>query len=269
MSLVLTGEPRVVFQRHQIELALCQLRFPRILRVPEPGFVAPFQEAIRKDYPALTEQQQFGLVVGPEGVSQVPATKAWRFDDRDRDWSVVLASDFIALETRRYTRIEDFSARLKTILEAFAATLAPTLRTRLGLRFVNHLRHDAVATPADWDRFLRSSLLGPLADEYLASKVEQAFQELRLPLTTNSSLVLKHGYMPSAASAPVEVFPGSAPAPGPFYLLDIDCAEEVQTDFEVEPICDRVHDFNEAVREVFMWATRPEFREQLEPISPE
>src|ERR1041385_6854800 len=103
VAFVLTGEPRVIFARHQIDLALCQVRFPRILRISESGAVAPFQDAIRNDFPTLVEEQQFGLVVGPEGVSQVPAAKAWRFYDRRREWSVVLATDFIALETRFYT----------------------------------------------------------------------------------------------------------------------------------------------------------------------
>lgn len=269
MTLILTGEPRVVFRRHQIELALCQLRVPRILRVHEPGFVAPFQEAIGTDYPALTEQQQFGLVVGPDGVNQIPASKVWRFDDRDRRWSVVLASDFIALEARRFTRIEEFSSRLRAVLEAFGETLAPTLRGRLGLRFVNHLRHDDANSPSEWARFLRPSLLGPLADELASDKISQAFQELRMPLDATSALVLKHGYMATASAVPVDLLGREPTTTGPFYLLDIDCAEELEADFAVDAICDRLHDFNEAIREVFMWATLPEFQNYLEPESPE
>ncbi len=268
MTLILTGKPRVVFRRHQIQLALCQLRVPRILRIHEPGFVAPFQEAIGTDYPALTEQQQFGLVIGPDGVNQIPASKVWRFDDRNRHWSVVLASDFIALETRRFTGIEEFSSRLRSVLDAFGETFAPTLRGRLGLRFVNNLRHDDATSPSDWARFLRPSLLGPLADDLASDKISQAFQELRMPLDATSALVLKHGFMPTASAVPVDLLGGPTTV-GPFYLLDIDCAEDLEADFVVDDICNRIHDFNEAIREVFMWATLPEFQAYLEPESPE
>lgn len=267
MSLVLTGEPRVVFRHHQIHLALCQIKVPRILRVQEPGFVAPFQEAIRKDYPALTEQQQFGLVVGPDGVSQVPGSKAWRFDDRGRDWSVVLATDFIALETRRFTRIEDFLSRLRMVLTAFSSTVGPTLRGRLGLRFVNHLRHQDVASPTDWTTFLRTSLLGPMADPLADGKITQTFQEIRMPLGEGSSVIIKHGYMPSMNASPVVLADDRPAVDGPFYLLDIDCADELEADFSVDSICDRVREFNEAEREVFMWATLPVFRQSLDPLT--
>src|SRR5437868_3974473 len=77
---------------------IAQVRFPEILSVQQPEFVAPFQEALRGTYPVLRREHVRALVVGPNGISSAKQQIAWRFSDVEGIWSVSLTADFVALE---------------------------------------------------------------------------------------------------------------------------------------------------------------------------
>jgi uncharacterized protein (TIGR04255 family) len=82
---------------------IAQVRFPEILAIEQREFVAPFQEALRKTYPVLRQEQNQGLVLIGGSISPAKSQIAWRFADVDGQWRVSLTPEFVALETTSYT----------------------------------------------------------------------------------------------------------------------------------------------------------------------
>jgi uncharacterized protein (TIGR04255 family) len=74
---------------------IAQVRFPTLLTVRNPDRVAPFQEAIREQYPHLDQQNTIMVVSGgaPSAASEPLAVVHWRFADEAADfkWRVTLA----------------------------------------------------------------------------------------------------------------------------------------------------------------------------------
>src|SRR4051812_38931176 len=118
MSLRIPAQPRHIYETNPIKLVVCQVRFSPLTQFAQPGFVAPFQEALGADFPRVTPEQQLSLQVGPAGVTPLAPTQTWRFQTADGNWSVVIGQDFASLETDSYVQFEDFDSRLATVLEA-------------------------------------------------------------------------------------------------------------------------------------------------------
>src|SRR5436190_3694501 len=57
---------------------IAQVRFPQILSIRQPEFVAPFQEALRAKYPVGREEQTRAVLVGPGGIAPAKSQTAWR-----------------------------------------------------------------------------------------------------------------------------------------------------------------------------------------------
>lgn len=90
--------------------AIAQLRFPLIASIEQRSFVAPFQEALRGDYPILRSEESRGIALGPSGlIGELPPNKLWRFNEVEGSWRVTLAPGFVALETSNYTNRRDFT----------------------------------------------------------------------------------------------------------------------------------------------------------------
>ena len=246
---------RVVFDQPPLVLTICQVRFSPILSITKPAYVGSFQEALRNDYPLLTnvvhlqpdERQGVEIDADDEAIAQ-----SWRFSDRHRTWTVTLAVDAITLESRRYLHFDDFVDRLRRLLEALTAHVRPTVGLRLGLRYINEIR-TRQGTPQD---AIRADLLGPLAVAPFGALAQHAMQQLLLRFGGGQSLHLRHGYLPQGTT--VEPLPGEPTRTGPFYLLDIDTfhAFEPPEILEMEPatICSMVGEFHDAIEALFRWS---------------
>jgi uncharacterized protein (TIGR04255 family) len=53
------------------------------------------------------------------------------FEDQDSEWTVSLASNFVALETRKYVRFADFVDRFEQVLQITRETFQVQLMERL------------------------------------------------------------------------------------------------------------------------------------------
>lgn len=81
---------------------VAQVRFPLVASIERRDFIAPFQEAVRREYPTLRPEKSFGIVLGANGPVETQApTTVWRFEDLSGDWRGTLAPSFVALETTR------------------------------------------------------------------------------------------------------------------------------------------------------------------------
>lgn len=251
--------------RAPLALVVAQVQFPAILSIQtDDAMLARFQEQIRDRYPYLFLGQQFGFNVGPQGVEQQQqlAAKVYQFADANREWSVTLTTNSISLEARNYTVYEDFSERLLRIIDAVRKVYRIELRQRLGLRYVNEIKHPSVRNPEDWISLVNPQLLGPLADEGLSSLVNFSYQETGMRLK-NGGLTLRHGHF--AQGTTVAPAPGDTPTQEvePFYLLDFDAFDEDGRDLDGHTLEELLRSYNHTMFQLLHWGVQEELFEYL------
>jgi len=256
----------VVFDRPPLALALCQVQFEGLLDLTTEG-VAPFQRALRREFPRLSRVQQFSLEIEagpreePDGVQQKQQPPVWRMSDVAGNWTVALARTFVTLEVREYGRFEGFLRRLRTVLDALVEHVQPTIGTRVGLRYVNEIR----LGEARADEVVRREVLGPLAERSLDEHAHQTLQQVLLRYPEHQGINFTHGRLPGGST--VQRKSDEAAPEGPFYLLDIDVFRQYPApsvlELESELICQQVETFHEALYRVFRWAVSPAYVESM------
>lgn len=251
MPLALAHQRRRLYQNNPIKLVVCQIKFPLLTRFDETGFIAPVQSALSSRFPRVSQEQQFGMTFGPQGVAQIPPTPLWRFHELDGPWTVAVGRDFLALETQEYRRFEDLVDRLIASLGALAE-LDIEVRERIGLRYVNRLSVEDAQRPADWRPLIRSELLGVVGGPDLGDDVVQALEQIRLR-EPDGIVVINHGYLSSEASG----------NDGPHYLIDIDVFDETAVRFDAEEILTLVNSFHERLKDLFEISITDEMRAHL------
>ena len=251
MPVDLTKQPRRRYSRNPLTQVLCQIRFPMLQRFHEPGFLGPVQDTLRDSYPRSRQEQQIGLIIGPGGATPAPAAaQFWRFEDANREWSVVFGPDFMGVETTRYNQFEDFLERVNSML-LVAASVGVNWRERLGLRYVNQMRHDNAGSPAAWRQLLEPKFLGMVGGDELGEDVIHAIQEIRLR-EEDGVLLIRHGFV------------GKEAANGePFYLLDIDCSDEAARELDVDDTVKQLWSYNDRVNGLFEMTLTDPMREYL------
>jgi uncharacterized protein (TIGR04255 family) len=169
--------PRVVYDRNPLEVVICQLSFPAILRIAseEP---AEFQEQLREAYPNFKEisPTPFPENVGPIVSWTLPSTfKAYEFSSETGEWQVTLTRESLALTCKKYSRWEDFRHRLQVGVAALLQVYRPPFYTRVGLRYQNVInRAELGLSGIPWSDLLSRSLAGefhsPLENSIEAAK---------------------------------------------------------------------------------------------------
>jgi uncharacterized protein (TIGR04255 family) len=240
MGLNLPQQPERLYETNPLKLVLAQLRFPPLLGFEATATLAPFQRALADEYPMLQEEQQVAFAINAEGIAATPQNKVWRFRTIDGGRSIVLARDFVGLEATNYTMFTEFASDFRRAVAALGALdTPPKVFQRLGLRYLNELRHEEAHKPSDWKPFLNEELLGLVGGDLLGDAVSQAVQEIRLN-DDGVMLIVRHGY-----------FGPEATDNKPFYLIDLDCFSEATGEVEEDQILDRLREFHERVHNLF------------------
>lgn len=252
MPLALPDQPRRLYEENPLRLVVCQLRFPVLHRFEEPGVLARFQEVLGDRYPRSVPEQQIALTVTPSGpASSQPASRYWRFRGLEDGWSVAIGRDFVSLETDAYQRYEELRERAAEMLDAVLA-VGVTIRERLGLRYVDEIRHPDAKRPGDWRELIEERLLGLVGGEELGEDVIQCLQDIRLR-EQNGTLTIRHGY----------VGPEAAGSESPFYLLDVDYSEERSMPLLADQVLQQIDDYHRTVHNLFETAITQRLREHL------
>lgn len=255
--------PRFQLENDQLAQVLCQIRFSPVLRIRQDDAVIAFQETIRPTYPRYAKQQGLHVMITPEGVQQQTAPDAQhRFDDSAGVFTVVLAPEFVALETSQYTDIDDFAARVVALGEAVEEHYAPGEIHRIGLRFINELRLTAADPKSEMRDAIAASLVGAPGGDELGDTVASAQQVIELA-GEESRMLVRHGLNPNGGTTVDRMGAQGQPRPElnqPFYLLDIDAFVERSVRYSVEGVEAKVHDFNDDIRSFFAWGVREQYR---------
>ena len=217
--------------------------------------MATFQEAIRTDYPILRPERQLGVMVGPAGVQPQDAGTVWRFETKDPDaWQVTLASTFVSLSAKRYTRRSDLLARLTVILHALEAWLSPNVCDRIGVRYVDRISGETLSRLG---KLVRPEILAVAGDEAALGDVEvvHTLSDSLFRLDDSTELRGRWGTLPAGATYD----PGIEPARSAAWVLDLDHYTSKPEDFNLAAISAKAAQFCERIYTFFRWAVTDDF----------
>jgi uncharacterized protein (TIGR04255 family) len=247
---LLPNYDQVIFNNSCLELCLAQLKYPPIQRFFDDTYMLGIREALATEYPLVTTEQAMNIVIGSQGIGQIPGVNMLRFSSIDSRWSVVLSSEFVSLETREYTNINDLSARFAGVLRYVDTYFNPRHQLRIGLRYINEFRHPSGDSYDAWMRFLNPNLLGLAAQGILGGRVEQTIGEV-LTRRADGHLLVRHGHLRGTTITPTLSHPAKT---GLFYLLDLDYYDETPTKFDVEAPIEQLRKYNDILYRVFRWS---------------
>jgi len=230
---------------------IAQVRFPEILAVEQRDFVASFQEALRATYPVLRQEQTQGLVMSPAGMASAKPQIAWRFADVAGHWGVSLTSNFLALETTKYTSRSDFFVRLRAVVEALDEHLGPKLIDRLGVRYIDRITGAAVAEIADLVRPEVRGISGTAAATNVVHSLSESL--FKLP---DARVLARWGRLPAGAT----VDPAALePVQEESWILDLDMFSAAPVPFAVDRVVADAQRYAERIYTIFRWAVTEEF----------
>lgn len=230
---------------------IAQVRFPLVVAIEQRDFVAPFQEAIRGQYPILRQDHMHGVLVSPAGLTPQAPQTVWRFSDETNSWRISLAPEFLALETVAYSSRSDFLARFREAVSPLATHVNPKLIDRVGVRYIDRMVGDAMKDVVVLLRPEVRGILGsPLAADASHSICESVFS------VDGAGLITRWGSLPPGATVdPAAIEPTSQPS----WILDLDMFSSGPTPFSVERAVQDVARFAERIYTVFRWAVTDDF----------
>lgn len=235
---------------------LAQVRFPPITSIAREEFIGPFQELVRREFPVLRQEREMSVVLTPDGVkASSDSSPVWRFLDRaeDPEWKLSLASSFVALDTSEYVSRKDFVDRLRSVLDALAATIGPASCDRVGVRFVDRVELGEGGT--ELSGLVRPEVLGVTAVEpgggaELVHSLSDA--EYRL---SDATLRARWGRIPPDER--LDPLHGEA-VDSPSWILDLDMYSTGLSDFDASRLAAMVEMFAERAYRFFRWAVLPD-----------
>ncbi len=249
---------RVTYSRNPLVEVICQLRFPKILRI-ETEAPVNFQEAIRAEYPTLNSTRAIELplifnpqvnspsVVGGQGLT-------YEFLDKEEKWKLVLSSDFLALSTLSYKDWQDFRTRLSNAINLLVKCYSPSHFTRVGLRYQDLIiRSELELIDHPWRSLLQPPILGTFVADNLP---EQDFLEALSVFACRldySDAILRVRYGLARKGESEELG----------YLIDADFYTEKNT--EISDATRSLDQFNREAGNFFRWCIKRELQQALNP----
>lgn len=251
---------RVRYERNPIELVVCQLRFPPILRI-EADIPSKFQDMIRDRYPLYESKSVLNLSPGlPAELASFfqnlplgSSPKAHDFINANRDWTITLDRESLTLSCRRYESWEQFKEHLSAPLEALRKEYSPPFYVRIGLRYRDVIRPSKLGLEGTgWDELLNSWIAGPYGSKEVAGDIERTAHQalIRLP-DGKGRVLLNHGLL-------VDSQDGKS-----CYAIDSDFYADGQT--EDDNAISRLDSFNLQARYFFRWCISSRLHEAMGP----
>lgn len=230
-----------------LEWVIAMARFPMVMEIESPVFLAAFQKALKSKYPLGELETVQDLVPGG---AQPPPKKVWRFSDENR-WRVSLAQDFLAVETRSYTNRDDLVARLREALEAMPSTDRPPRIDRLGVRYIDRIRG---AELRDIASLVRPEIAG-IASTRAMPECIHAFSDTSFRVGDHV-LVARWGLLPARATLDPALMDAIDEQS---WLLDLDMVSQKPLAFDPEAIANKAREFATRIYTFFRWAVTDEF----------
>ena len=245
--------PEIALPEAPLVKVLAQLRYPRPLDFNEITSIESASRSLASRYPVGREVKATAVVITPSGLSQEPTSeKNWIFEDVNANWKVTIASQFVALETSRYSSRDDFVARFAEIVHIISESLRPPVYDRLGIRYINRL--EGADTVQDLPRLVRPVALAGLTVPHEDVQIQHSICDTVF-IDGNAHLQVRWGWLPAGATIDPTV---SAPA-DPYWLLDIDSFTGRGGPFELPALDSAISDLAERAHRFFRWVVTEDF----------
>jgi uncharacterized protein (TIGR04255 family) len=264
MALIRVEAPGRTFLRAPIALVACQINFEPILRLSEAEFVAPFQEALREQYPTVNRVGGIQFTLGGGGLSAEPADAGgWAFASSDGQWQIGLGRDNLTIQSAEYVSYEQLRDRFLAALRLFVDEYRPGARLRLGLRYINRFVFDEATTVDAWRKLVRAELLGLAGAPEIVNEedVRQSFGQARIA-REDSQMLVSYGFLEAATLT----HPAVAAQALPHFLLDMDQFDLRRHDsIDLDRAQGELDEWHDDIHRLFRWALTEEGAARLEP----
>jgi uncharacterized protein (TIGR04255 family) len=233
--------------------------------------VARSYELLSDLVPVIQAQGPPGVELsGPGGFSFVAGggpPQQTRMIDRERTLIVTLAPTAIIVETSAYERFEDFLRVITRVLEAAEEVAQLSGIQRVGLRYIDEIRVDAVDKTTDWRPFIHPSLLvaDGLHPDFTFERTEGMAE---YAIAEDQKTVMRFGAMRGSVvdpNGPLRLRRTSDG--GPFFLIDLDSFWLAQSDripeFDQEKVIDICVRLRAPIRALFEKAITDKLRDEV------
>jgi len=240
------------------------LLFPPILRIATE-LPASFQEKIRADYPLLNERRdetalpagvppELAKMLSEDLPTLLAGDRYFDFASADRAWITTLNKDFIALTARQYLAWTDFRPRLERLATALREVYAPPFFIRLGLRYRNAIKRDALGlAQVPWRQLLQPHIAAELSSDVAEVQIRQIVSDVVIGLTDGGQVRIRHGLKRQED-------PAKAP-----YVIDSDFSLADQT--EIPNALVRLDNFNHEAGRLFRWCIGEQLHQAMGPTN--
>ena len=239
---------RYVLDRPAIELAIAEVRFLSDVEAIPQETGLEFREAVRGSGLAMDQlepivTQEINIEMTPAGgrATGRSAAQGWACRDTGTGRLVTLMPFSVAVQTQGYGRWSDtFEPVLAVALEGVGALLQPSLRTRVGLRYVNRFANPNARSAHDWASTFDAALLGPVVAGPIADVIRSSQQQLELSWDEGIGGLIRHG-----------AFVDPAVNGAYSYLLDLDLSDSSTEPFDPSDCLRRLTALNRKAAELF------------------
>ena len=208
--------------------------------------------------PLRGEVQSLTVAFGPGSAPTQQQGTFPRWSSRDKRTAVTIRSDALVVETTQYRQYE----YLRDLVELAVAARVPSAGAagveRIGLRYIDEIRvptdnSDATTT---WMHWVDQSLVGPVvpSQDALGLRLSEHQGVAVFAGEHDQTLALRYGPREGYAIASNSELRRPMPAPGPFFLLDIDSfwqPSEVSPTLELNSVLSKLDELHMPVREMF------------------
>ena len=229
---------------------IAQVRFPAVLSVEQPGFIAPFQEALRDDFPVLRREQS-KVLVAPQ--VQLASSPAWRFMDVEGTTRISLAQEFLALETVAYTSRAAFLGKLGAATTALCECIRPRVMDRLGIRYIDRVTGKELAK---LPQLVRPDVLGVGSGDLAGNVVHSVSESVFEAPEESARLLARWGHLPANGTVdPTALEPIGERS----WVLDLDMFRQESRPLDAETLLKDAQAYAQRMYSFFRWAVTDEF----------
>ena len=235
---------RIELKHPPLDLVVCQVRFPIVLKLKVEQGPVDFQTKIMSQYPLTNRKSRTLLETQPQEKRIMAKEESyWTFMDREERWTIAISDSFFSLETKKYRNFDEFLEKFTHAFDVVQQLYGIPLCSRIGLRYINKIsKKTNPKLPENWPREIRAGLVpfsGIAGPE--VPRMAQSENRLKLNdcfLTIRSVLIAKG-------------FPG---AENHELVLDFDCYSEEKCDFDKQ--AEILRKFKTTCYNAFRWSTK-------------
>ena len=261
---------RVIYGQNPLTSVICQLRFPPILSI-ETDVPATFQDRVRHEFPLYEVVHDSAELTLPDSIAQIvpnelkqsltrQSDRRHQLATKNRNWSLSLTKEFLALEAKDYTQWEDFSNYLELAVESLIDVYAPAHFSRIGLRYQNIIDRDKLKlVRIPWHQLLSSIVLGPLGGKHSFSNVIEYHGTFSLKLNEDREYVrVQYGLGSESGDESTRLK----------YLLDNDFYTDMEIPAEAKLVVTKTDEFNRHNRNLFQSCIAEKLHSAMGPQDP-